>query len=134
MCGPRGLPAVRKKFLDPTSGMGRYALEDISKISIRIVSVELGRLDEAHDGGGTLASAQRSRKEPVAAAERDRADAVFDVIVVDRQIAIFEVASERCPTAQAVIDCFAGSRPVRHLPSLASEPLAQGFGNGPCAL
>jgi hypothetical protein len=101
---------------------------------IRIVSVEFCGLDQAHDSGGALPGTERSCEEPVGSAKRHRSDAVLDVIVVDRQIAIFEVASESCPTTQAVVDCFAGGRPVRHLPTLSSEPLAQGFGDGFCTL
>src|SRR5580692_9580837 len=98
------------------------------------MSVQLCGLDQANDGGGPLAGAQGAGEEPVGPSQGHRADAVFDVIVVDRQIAIFEVASERCPTTQAVVDCFACGRSVRHLPALTSEPLAQGFGDRFCAL
>ena len=43
-----GLPGLRAA--DPGSGSrARQALEDVSEIEIRIVSVELGRLDQAHD-------------------------------------------------------------------------------------
>ena len=128
------MPLMWQQVFDPACRLSGQARQDVFKVTIWIVAVELRRLDQAHDGGGSLAGAQRSRKEPVASTKRHRADSVFDVIVVDRQIAIFEIASERCPTTQAVIDGFACGRPVRHLLTLTSEPLAQGFGDGFCAL
>jgi hypothetical protein len=119
---------MRQQFFDSTGGLGRQALEDVLEIAVRIVSVEFHGLDQAHDGGGPLAGAERSCKEPITSAERHRADAIFDMIVVDWQIAILEVASERCPTTQAVVDCFACGRPVRQLPTLTSEPPWRSFG------
>jgi hypothetical protein len=80
---------VWEQFSKSTGRLRRQALENIPEIAVRIVSVELCGLNQAHDGSCALAGAERSGEEPVTSAERDRADAVFDVIVVDRQIAIF---------------------------------------------
>jgi hypothetical protein len=77
-------PAVREQFIESTGSLRREALKDVFEIPIRIVSYELGGLDEAHDRSGALAGAQRSCEEPVASAESYRTDTVFDLVVVDR--------------------------------------------------
>ena len=121
---------MRKQFFELTGTLIRKALEDVREIAIRIVSIELCGLDQAHHGGSALPGAQGSGEEPVVSAERHGADPVFNMIVVDRQIAIFDVASECCPATQAVVDCFARRRTVWYLVTLSSEPLAQSFRNG----
>ena len=61
----RHLPAMREQFVKSAGGLGWEALEDVFEVAIRIMSVELRGLDQAHDGGGTLTGAKRSGKEPV---------------------------------------------------------------------
>ena len=56
---------MRKQFFETTGGLRREALKDVFEIPIQIVSVELGGLDKTHDGGCSLAGAQRSCEEPV---------------------------------------------------------------------
>ena len=75
---------MREKFLKSTGALRRQALENVLKIAMRIVSVEFGGLDQAHDCGGTLAGAQRSSEQPVRPTESHGTDPVFDVVVVDR--------------------------------------------------
>jgi hypothetical protein len=72
-----------KQFFESAGGLGRQALEDVLEVAIRIVTVEPGGLDEAHNSGGTLTGAQGPGEEPVGSAEGHRPDAVFDVVVVD---------------------------------------------------
>ena len=83
---------MRQQFLEATGGLRREPLEDVFEVEIGIVAVELGRLDQAHDDGSSLTSTQRAGEEPVGPAEGDRADSVLDVVVVDRQIAVFKIA------------------------------------------
>ena len=45
---------MREEFIDPTIRLDRQALEYILQIAVRIVSVELGGLDETHYGGGRV--------------------------------------------------------------------------------
>ena len=59
------LPAMRQQLPDPARLVGRQSGEDVLQISIGIVPVHAGRLDQAHHGGRTLAGAQRAGKEPV---------------------------------------------------------------------
>ena len=121
---------MRKQFLESTGRLRRQSLKHVLEIAIRIMSIELGGLDEAHDVGGALSGTKGSGKEPVRSAQGHGPDSVLDVIVVDRQIAIVEVASQRRPATEAVVDRFSCGGPVRHLAALSSEPLPQGFRDG----
>jgi len=94
------------------------------------MSVELGGLDKAHDVGGALSSTKGSREEPVRSTQGHWPYSVLDVIVVDRQIAIVEIAGQCRPASEAVIDRFSGDGAIRHLAALSSEPLPQGFRGG----
>ena len=69
------------------------------------MAVEPGRVDQAHDGRSPLASAQAAGEQPVFAADGNRPDLVLDPVVVDRQMAIIEIARERPSAAKTVIDC-----------------------------
>src|SRR5208337_903326 len=100
----------------------------VFEVAIRIVPVELGGLDKTHHGGGALTGAKRSGKEPVRSSQSDWPDSVFDMVVVDGQLAIIEVADQGRPTSQAVLDGFPCRRAIRDLAALAGEPLPQGFG------
>src|ERR1700690_3102280 len=94
------------------------------------MSVELGGLDETHDVRGTLTGAKGTREGPVRSPQGHWPDSVLDMIVVDRQIAILEVARQRRPASEAVIDRFSCGGAIRHLAALSSEPLPQGFRGG----
>ncbi len=85
---------------------------------------------EAHDVGGALSSTKGSGEEPVRSAQGHWPDSVLDMIVVDRQIAIVEIAGQRRPASEAVIDRFSCGGTIRHLAALSSEPLPQGFRGG----
>jgi hypothetical protein len=61
---------VGKQLLQPACWLCGQALEDVLEVAIRIVSIELGGLDETHDVRGTLAGAKRSCEEPVGSPER----------------------------------------------------------------
>src|ERR1700723_3818203 len=121
---------MREKITESTGRLSRETLEDVLEVAIRIVSVELGGLDEAHDVGGALSSTKGSGEEPVRSAQGHWPYSVLDVIVVDRQIAILEVAGQRRPASESVVDRFSCGGAIRHLAALSSEPLSQGFRGG----
>ena len=66
--------------------------------------VEARRLDQAHDRRRALAGAQRTRKEPVLAADGNRPDLVLDPVVVDGHAAIRQVMGQRRPAFEGVVD------------------------------
>src|SRR3954447_16761560 len=71
--GTRSGPVPRQQLVDALGRVGGEAGEDIAQIGLGGDVVELGRLDEGVDGGGTLAAVVRAGEQPVLAAERDRA-------------------------------------------------------------
>ena len=56
---------MRQEIFEAAGALSRQSLEHVFKVSIRIVAVELGGLDQAHDHGGALAGAQGAGEEPV---------------------------------------------------------------------
>ena len=95
---------------------------------MRIVAIEFGRLDQAHDGGGTLAGALATGKQPVLPAERNRPDLVLDPVVVDRDLPVGQVACQRSPAFQTVVDGFGGGTAVGYLVPLLHQPGMQLIG------
>jgi len=47
--GYRRLPVVRQDIIDAPCRMGRQSIQYVFEIGIRIMAIELGRLNEAHD-------------------------------------------------------------------------------------
>lgn len=76
------LPSVRQQLLEPTRRLGWQALQDVLEVAMRIMSVELRGLDQAHDGGGALTCTQGTGEEPVGSSESNRPDSVLDMVVV----------------------------------------------------
>jgi hypothetical protein len=70
------VPSVREQFFKSTGRLSREAFENVLETAIRIMIVQLGGLDEAHDVGDALASSLRSGKKPVRPAKGYRADSV----------------------------------------------------------
>ena len=93
-----------QQFADAAGRLRRQPLEHVADVGIGLEPIELGRVDQAHDGGGALAGAQRSSEEPVLPPNRDWADAVLHPVVVDRQIAVIQEARQRVPAVEAVVD------------------------------
>jgi len=51
-----------QQFANPAIGLSRQTRQDVPEIEEGIVTIELGRLDEAHDGGCPLTGAQAAGK------------------------------------------------------------------------
>ena len=50
-------PAMRQQFFDAVGWVCGQSLEDVAQVLIRVVPVELGRLNQAHRSSRTLATA-----------------------------------------------------------------------------
>lgn len=50
---------MRQEFLDATGRVSRQPFEHVLEIAIRIVTIELGGLDQAHDDSCAAPRAQR---------------------------------------------------------------------------
>ncbi len=73
-----------QQVLDAAVGPRGQLVHHVPEIGMWVMPVELGRLDQAHDGGGALARSQRSSKQPVLAPQGHGPDLVLDPVVVDR--------------------------------------------------
>ena len=58
---------MRQQRIDLAGDVRRQACQDVTLIDVRIMSVQLGRLDQAHDRRRALAGRQRAGKQPVLA-------------------------------------------------------------------
>src|SRR5262249_29510851 len=70
-------PTMRKKLVYTTRRMGRGELEHVLEITLRIVAVELGGLDEGHDYHGALAGAEQPGEYPIGSPESYWPYAIF---------------------------------------------------------
>lgn len=119
--GPRR-PAMRQQFLDPAGRLGWQAIEYVLEVAMRIVAVELRRLDQAHRRRGALPATPRSSEQPARAPECDRSDPVLDPVIVDGHSPVLEEAHQRRPSIQTVVDglgdrgVVARTLPMQHQP------------------
>lgn len=87
------------------------------------MAVQLRGLDQSHDRRSTLTTAQRSCEQPVGAAQRPGPDLVFHPVVVDGHSAIVQLARQRCPPFQAVIQVFGCAGAIRQFLSVKGSTL-----------
>jgi hypothetical protein len=55
---------MREQFVDAAVQLRGQPREDVLEVSPRIMAIELGRLHQAHDDGGTLPGEFASTEEP----------------------------------------------------------------------
>ena len=108
---------MRQEFSDQMVFVRGQALQHILEVGVRVVPVESGALNQAHDCSRTLACPQRACEQPVFLSNRNGPDLVFCPVVVDRQLPIIQKARECAPAFEAVVDGVpsllgTGSRPV----------------------
>lgn len=72
------------------------------------------RLDQANDRRRLLAAAQRPSEEPVRTPKRPRPNGVFDWVIVDGHGTIIQVARQRYPALQALLQGLGRSRAFWH--------------------
>ena len=61
-------PPNRGKIIDATGRVSRQSFEHVLEVTIRIVTIEFGGLDQAHDDGCAPPRAQRPCEQPVRSA------------------------------------------------------------------
>lgn len=69
----------------------------------------------------------------IIAPRRPRSDLLFVMVVVDGQRRVVQVARERRPAVEAVVDRLGRGGAVRDLAALREEPVVQRLGDGRCA-
>ena len=62
---------MRQQFVDAAAQVRGQPCENILQIRVEVVPVHARRLDQAHDGGRTLARAKATGEQPVAPANRN---------------------------------------------------------------
>lgn len=97
---------MRQQISNLTGPLRGQAHQHILEIGIRIMSIHACRLDQAHDCSRPFATAQRPGKQPVRATECPWPYLVLDLIVVDGHSPIVQVARQRYPALQAVLEGF----------------------------
>lgn len=63
---------MRQELGDPAGRLCWQPLEYVAHVRVRVEPVELGRVDQAHDGGGAFASPQGAGEQPVLSPQRQR--------------------------------------------------------------
>lgn len=122
---------MRQQLANLTGLVRRQPLQHIAQVGMRIKPIELFRLDQAHDGGRTLASQQRACKQPVLAPNRNGAHLVLDPVVVDGQSAVVDEPRERLPALEAIVQRPGRGPTVGHQAALRQHPFVQRIGNAP---
>lgn len=97
---------MRKQISDLTGPLRGQPRQHIFEIGIRIMPIHTRRLDQAHDCSRPFTTAQRPGKQPVRTPERPWPYLVLDLIVIDGHSPIVQVARQRYPAFQAVIEGF----------------------------
>ena len=109
--------------------LGRQACEHVLEVDIRIVPIELCRTDQAHDRYSPLSRPQRTCKQPVRAVDSPPPDLIFHPIVIHGNVTVVQVARERRPSLETVVERLPDRRAVRHAFSLNDHPPVQRISN-----
>ena len=91
------------------------ASDHVAQISERVDAVAFAAAHEAVEYRGGAAAAIAAEKKIIFAADRDGAQRVFGGVVVDRQIAVVGVATQRIPVRQCIVDRLA-DRALKYSP------------------
>lgn len=113
---------MRQQLRNLTGPLRRQTRQHIFEIGIRVMPVVARRLDQTHDRSRTFTTAQRPGEEPVLAPQRPRPYLVLTPIIVNGYSPVIEVARQRGPAFQAVIQGFADGRTVVHDIALGNHP------------
>jgi hypothetical protein len=82
-----------QQFFDVAVLLRRHASQHILQIRIRIMSAQLGALNQTHHSSSTLARTQGASEQPVVATDGDRANLVLDPVMPTPGLCRFNVAS-----------------------------------------
>ena len=121
------LPPVRQQLLDPAVQLRGHPREHILQVSPGIVSMELGRLQQAHHHRSPLAGQLTANEQPIAPPQRPGPHLVFDVVIVDRHRPVSQEPPESGPVVQAVVDRLGNRAALRHPSAFKSQPGVQLF-------
>ena len=83
---------MRQQLVDPMERMRQQPLQNVLEVDPWIVSVQLGRLHQAHHDGGALTGQFAAAEEPCFAPHRPWAHQALDMVVVDADLTIVHEA------------------------------------------
>ena len=121
------LVTMRQQLFNLAVLVRGQARQHILQISIWIMPIELGALNQAHHRSGALPGPQRPRKQPIVSADGNRSNLVLNPVVVDRKLPILQKPGQCIPSFQTVVQCFGRSRAVGDLLTLLKLKLSHGF-------
>lgn len=116
---------MREQLVDRAVEVRGQTFEHIAQVGPRVVPVELGGLDQAHHRRSTLAGEFATGEQPSLSSNRPWTDLVFKVVVVERDVAVFEEATERAPPPEAVNQSPRGRASIGYSTSLEFQPVVQ---------
>jgi len=119
---------MRQQRFNLSGPLRRQPLKNVLEVGIRVMPVELGRLDQAGDRRGAFSGGQGSREEPILATCRPGPDLLLVVIDIDRQPGVAQVARQRRPAVQAVVHGLGRGAAVRHFGSVDQQPGGESVG------
>ena len=99
---PSRLPAMWQQFVDLAVFLRRQASQHVLQIGVWIMPVELGTLNQTHHRSRTLPRPQGTCEQPIVATNGNRANLVFDPVVIDWQLC-FGLCS-RCQVFELLLD------------------------------
>ena len=73
-------PLVRQQIFDPAIQLRGQAREHVLEVGPGVVSIELGRLQQAHHHGGPLAGQLAADEQPIAPSQGPGSNSVLDVV------------------------------------------------------
>src|SRR4029079_4484475 len=116
---------MRQQFSNAARRMRGQSFEHVPQVAIRVVSVEPGRLNQAHHGRSPLSGAQRYGEQPVGSSQRNGSNPILYPVVVYGHSAVVEKSDQRRPALKAVVDRFGDGRVISRALSLQQQPLVQ---------
>lgn len=96
---------MRQQFADVTVFGAWQPREHVGQPGMWITVVGFRRGEQAHDRRGAFARLLGAGEEPILPAQGDGPDRALDRVVVDRVTAIVQIARQRGPAPQGVVDC-----------------------------
>ena len=105
---------MRQQLVDTAVQVARQAREHVLEVGPRVVAVHPGGLHQAHDDSGTLAGEFAACEQPCLSSHRPGAHEIFNMVVVDGDVAIDQVGGQRRPALEAVVDGAGDGAAVGH--------------------
>src|SRR5271165_1332766 len=99
-----GLPVDRQQGVEVVlGGHSGQAAEDVAEVGHGVDAVALTGDDDRVDDRRALAGVGVADKQPVLLADRRRSDRIFNEVVVETRLAVFQMPGKRLPVFEEVI-------------------------------